>query len=102
MESEKNTALEGICRRVEEIGRTFAESRAALKDWADREHRKLDELEAESQAKDEAIDVLDVSEHSEGRLVAKQTDDPALAQLEGELRGMLEEARRRSGKSDGV
>lgn len=96
MESEKNTALEGICRRVEEIRRTFAESRTALKDWVDREHRKLDQLEAESRAKDEAIDVLDVPKHSEWRLVAKQTDDPALVQLEGELWGMLEEARRRS------
>ena len=78
----------------------MAASRAALHAWKDNERRKLDRLEAESLAKDEAIDVEGVEEPKPPVSPADRPAKLELATLKSELQELLAAAKSRSGAND--
>lgn len=88
--------IKDIRKRVENVDREIAESRAALRAWKDNERRKLDWLEAESLAKAEAIDVECLEVSTPQALVEDHPLDQKLATLKGELQDMLAAAKCRS------
>ena len=92
--------IEDIRKRVENVDRTMSESREALRAWVENEQRKLDRLEAESLAKEEAIDVECVEDHKPLVLSADRPVDLELAALKSELQELLAAAKSRSGAKD--
>lgn len=92
--------IKDIRKRVEKVDREMAESRAALRAWKENEQRKLDRLEAESLAKDEAIDVECVDDPKPLVLPADRPADLELATLKSELQELLAAAKSRSWAND--
>ena len=92
--------INDIRKRVEKVDREMAESREALRTWKENEQRKLDRLEAESLAKDEAIDVECVEDPKPLVLPVDRSTDLELATLKSELQELLVAAKSRSGTKD--